>query len=44
MIGHPFATPLEMEAPMALLEVLHVQGGPVEKSCEDPGCSDAIVD
>ena len=36
MIGHPFAIPLEMEAPMALLEALYFQGGRVEKSCEDP--------
>lgn len=44
MIGHPFAIPLEMEAPMALLEVLYFQGGPVEKSSENPGCWDAICD
>lgn len=44
MIGHPFAIPLEMEAPMALLEALYFQSGPVEKSCEDPGSSDAICD
>lgn len=44
MIGHPFAIPVEMEAPMALLEALYFQGGPVDFSCEDPGCSDAIVD
>lgn len=44
MIGHPFAIPVEMEAPIALLEALYFQGGPVDFSCEDPGCSDAIVD
>ena len=44
MIRLPFAIPLEIEAPMALLEVLYFQGGPEEKSCEDPGCSDAICD
>lgn len=44
MTGHPFAIPLEMEAPMALLEALYFQGGPAEKSCEDPGSSDAIFD